>query len=144
MMAASVARGREPAYCTGEVRTLPAPEEAAAMLADNIFKKIIDKQIPAKIIHEDDVCVAFHDIDPKAPVHVLIIPRKVIRTHDDVVAEDAAILGHLHVVAARLAKALGLEDGYRLVINCKERASQTVPHLHLHLLGGRDFGWPPG
>ncbi|MFO0841925.1 MAG: histidine triad nucleotide-binding protein [Gemmataceae bacterium] len=114
------------------------------MMSDNIFKKIIDKQIPARLVHEDDVCVAFHDIGPKAPVHVLIIPRKVIPTHDDLRPEDAAVVGHLHVVAAQLARALGLTDGYRLVINCRERAGQTVPHLHLHLLGGRDFGWPPG
>ena len=113
------------------------------MLADNIFLKIIDKTIPAKIAHEDDLCVAFHDIGPKAPTHVLIIPKKVIRTHDDITPEDAPLLGHLHVVAARLAAQLGLTDGYRLVINCKERGGQTVPHLHMHLLGGRDLAWPP-
>ena len=115
-----------------------------AMLADNIFLKIIDKSIPAKIAYEDDRCLAFHDIGPKAPVHVLIIPKKVIRTHADIGEEDAALIGHLHVVAARLAKELGLSAGYRIVINCKEGAGQTVPHLHLHLLGGRDFTWPPG
>ena len=114
------------------------------MLADNIFLKIVNKEIPAKIVHEDDLCVAFHDVGPKAPVHVLIIPRKVIATHDDVTTEDRELLGHLHLVAARLAKQLGLADGYRLVINCRERAGQTVPHLHMHLLGGRDMGWPPG
>ena len=114
------------------------------MMADNIFLKIIGKQIPAKIAHEDDLCLAFHDIGPKAPVHVLLIPKKVIRTHADVTPDDAAVLGHLHVVAARLAKELGLADGYRLVINCGDRGGQTVPHLHLHLMGGRDFGWPPG
>ena len=115
-----------------------------AMLADNIFLKIIDKSIPAKIAYEDDRCLAFHDIGPKAPVHVLIIPKKAIRTHDDIGDEDAALIGHLHVVAAKLAKELGLSAGYRIVINCKEGAGQTVPHLHLHLLGGRDFTWPPG
>lgn len=114
------------------------------MMSDNIFKKILDKQIPAKLVHEDDVCVAFHDVGPKAPVHVLIIPRKEIRTHEDLQPEDAAIVGHMHLVAAQLAKTLGLTDGYRLVINCKERAGQTVPHLHMHLLGGRDLTWPPG
>jgi histidine triad (HIT) family protein len=114
------------------------------MMPDNIFLKIIDKQIPAKIAYEDDQCVAFHDINPKAPTHVLIIPRKVIRTHDEVTAEDEQLLGHLHVVAAKLAAQLGLTDGYRLVLNCKEQAGQTVPHLHLHLMGGRDFSWPPG
>lgn len=114
------------------------------MLADNVFLKIIDKTIPAKIAHEDDLCLAFHDIGPKAPVHVLIIPKKVIRTHDDITPADAPLIGHLHVVAARLAAELGLADGYRVVINCKDRGGQTVPHLHLHLLGGRDFAWPPG
>ena len=115
-----------------------------AMLADNIFLRIIDKSIPAKIAYEDDVCLAFHDIGPKAPVHVLIIPKKVIRTHDDIMEEDASLIGHLHLVAVKLAKELGLSAGYRIVINCREGAGQTVPHLHLHLMGGRDFTWPPG
>jgi histidine triad (HIT) family protein len=114
------------------------------MMTDNIFKKIADKQIPARIAYEDDQCVAFHDINAQAPVHVLIIPRKEIATHDQVSAADEQLLGHLHVVARRLAEQLNLTDGYRLVINCKERAGQTVPHLHMHLLGGRDFRWPPG
>jgi histidine triad (HIT) family protein len=114
------------------------------MMADNLFLKIIDKSIPAKIAYEDDLCLAFHDIKPQAPVHVLIIPRKVIRTHDEAAAEDQALLGHLHLVAIKLAKELGLSSGYRLVINCKEQAGQTVPHLHVHLLGGRDMSWPPG
>ena len=115
-----------------------------AMMTDNIFQKIIDKQIPAKVVYEDDTVLAFHDIGPKAPVHVLLIPKKVIRTHADVTEADERILGHLHVVAAKLAKQLGLTDGYRIVVNCEEKAGQTVPHLHLHLMGGRDFTWPPG
>jgi histidine triad (HIT) family protein len=114
------------------------------MLADNVFLKIINKQIPAKIVYEDDRCLAFHDVNPQAPVHVLIIPRQVIPTHADVQEGDRDVLGHLHVVAAKVARQLGIADGYRLVINCKEAAGQTVPHLHLHLLGGRPFGWPPG
>jgi histidine triad (HIT) family protein len=113
-------------------------------MIDNIFLKIIEKKIPAKIAYEDDRCLAFHDINPQAPVHVLIIPKKVIATHDAIGEGDAELLGHLHVVAADLARELGLADGYRLVMNCRERAGQTVPHLHLHLLGGRDFTWPPG
>src|SRR5471032_3288900 len=100
-----------------------------AMLPTNIFSKIIAKEIPAKIVYEDDLCLAFHDINAKAPVHVLIIPKKVIRTHADIAPEDAAVLGHIHVVAAKIAKELGLADGYRLVVNCDERAGQTVPHL---------------
>ena len=114
------------------------------MMTDNIFQKIIEKKIPAKIAHEDDRCVAFHDVNPQAPVHVLIVPRKVIATHDELTDEDRDLLGHMHLVAVRLAKHLGLADGYRLVLNCKERAGQSVPHLHLHLLGGRDMKWPPG
>ena len=114
------------------------------MLTDNIFQKIIDRKIPADIVYEDDRCLAFRDVNPQAPVHVLIIPKKVIRTHADITDEDRDVLGHLHLVAARLAEQLGIQDGYRLVLNCREQAGQTVPHLHLHLLGGRAFGWPPG
>lgn len=114
------------------------------MLADNIFQKIIDRKIPAAIVHEDDRCLAFKDVNPQAPVHVLIIPKKAIPTHDDITEADEALLGHLHVVAKQLAAQLGLSAGYRLVLNCKEQAGQTVPHLHLHLLGGREMRWPPG
>ena len=114
------------------------------MMKDNLFQKIIDRQVKADIVYEDDRCLAFRDINPQAPVHVLIIPRKVIPTHADVKPEDRELLGHLHLVAARLAERLGVQDGYRVVVNCKERAGQTVPHLHLHLLGGRDMHWPPG
>jgi histidine triad (HIT) family protein len=114
------------------------------MMTDNIFKKIIDRQIAATIVYEDDQSLAFKDINPQAPVHVLIVPRKVIPTHADLTEADRDLIGHLHLVAAKLAQQLGMADGYRLVINCKERAGQTVPHLHLHLLGGRDMHWPPG
>jgi histidine triad (HIT) family protein len=118
--------------------------EDIAMMTDNIFLKIIERKIPANIVHEDDQCLAFRDVNPQAPVHVLIIPKKVIPTHADVKEEDKALLGHLHLVAAKLAQQLGLRDGYRLVLNCLEKAGQTVPHLHLHLLGGRNMTWPPG
>jgi histidine triad (HIT) family protein len=114
------------------------------MMAVNIFQKIIDKQIPADIVYEDDQCVAFRDVNPQAPTHVILIPRKVIPTHADVTADDQALLGHLHLTAAKLAKQLGLDAGYRIVVNCREQAGQTVPHLHFHLLGGRPMGWPPG
>jgi histidine triad (HIT) family protein len=114
------------------------------MLSDNIFLKIIDKKIPAAIIHEDEHCIAFKDINPQAPIHVLIVPRKVIPTHDDLKPEDQELVGHLHLVAIKLVAQLGIQDGYRLVVNCRERAGQTVPHLHFHLLGGRVMGWPPG
>ena len=114
------------------------------MLAVNVFQKIIDREIPAKLVYEDDQCLAFHDAGPQAPVHVLLIPKKAIRTHADLTPEDAAVMGHLHLVAAKLATELGLTAGYRLVLNCDEAGGQTVPHLHLHLLGGRPLGWPPG
>jgi histidine triad (HIT) family protein len=124
----------------------PAPrlEEGTLVLTDNLFLKIIEKKIPAKIAYEDDLCLAFHDINPQAPVHILLIPKKVIRTHADLTDADGEILGHLHLVAVNLARQLGLADGYRIVINCKEIAGQTVPHLHMHLLGGRSLLWPPG
>lgn len=114
------------------------------MMADNIFKKIIDRQIPADIVYEDERCLAFRDINPQAPTHVLLIPKKVIRTHEDVKEEDRDLLGHLHLAAVKIAGQLGLTDGYRLVVNCKESAGQTVPHLHMHLLAGRPLTWPPG
>lgn len=114
------------------------------MLTDNIFLKIINKQIPAKIAYEDESCLAFHDVNPQAPVHVLVIPKKVIATLDDLAESDEQLVGHLVVVATRLAKQLGLGEGYRIVVNCKGHGGQTVPHLHVHLLGGRQFHWPPG
>jgi histidine triad (HIT) family protein len=114
------------------------------MLSDNIFLKIANKEIPAKIVYEDEHCLAFHDITPRAPVHVLIIPRKEIPTHDEIAPEDCELIGRMHLAAVQVAKQLGLKDGYRLVINCREAAGQTVPHLHMHLLGGRAFTWPPG
>lgn len=114
------------------------------MLSNNVFLKVLDKSIPANIIHEDEHCVAFHDINPQAPAHVLIIPRKVIRTHQEIAPEDCFLLGHMNLVAASLARTLGLNSGYRLVINCDADGGQTVPHLHLHLLGGRVMDWPPG
>ncbi|MCS7161336.1 MAG: histidine triad nucleotide-binding protein [Gemmatales bacterium] len=114
------------------------------MMQDNIFLKIIQRQLPARIVYEDEQCLAFHDIHPQAPVHILIIPKKVIPTHADITEADKELLGHLHYVAAQLARQFGLEAGYRLVLNCREQAGQSVPHLHLHLLGGRQMHWPPG
>ena len=109
-----------------------------------IFEKIIARQIPAKIIWEDDEAVAFHDVNPQAPVHVLIVPKRVVPRLTDAKDEDRALLGKLLLVARDLAKKLELSSGYRVVINCLEPAGQTVPHLHLHLMGGREFSWPPG
>lgn len=109
-----------------------------------LFQRIADREIPARFAHEDETCFAIHDINPQAPIHLLIIPRKPIPSLDDLVEADAAIIGHLFLVAQRLAAAEGLSGGYRTVFNCGELGQQTVPHLHLHLLGGRQMSWPPG
>ena len=110
-----------------------------------IFEKIIAKEIPAKIIWEDDDAVAFHDVNPQAPVHVLIVPKKVIPRLNDATESDGKILGKLLLVARDLAKKLGIEkSGYRVVINSGPDAGESVPHLHVHLLGKRALAWPPG
>src|SRR6478672_12552418 len=108
-----------------------------------IFKRIIDKEIPAKIVYEDDRCLAFHDISPKAPTHVLVIPKKEIRSLDSLTDGDAALFGHIWLVIRDLAKQLGLENGYRVVVNCGPDGGQSVDHVHFHLLGGRPLSWPP-
>jgi histidine triad (HIT) family protein len=109
-----------------------------------IFQRIADREIPADIVYEDDLCLAFRDINPQAPVHVLVVPKRPIPGMSTVQAGDEPILGHLMVVVARLAEQLGLSRGYRTVINCGEDGGQTVDHLHLHLLAGRRLAWPPG
>lgn len=109
-----------------------------------LFEKIIAREIPAELLHEDDLCVAFRDINPVAPVHVLIVPRKPIPSLDDLEPGDAERVGHLFLVAKLLAASEGLENGYRTVVNCGEDGGQSVPHLHVHLLGGRALTWPPG
>ena len=114
------------------------------MSEKTIFKKIIDGEIPAKIIHEDDHCLAFHDVSPQAPVHVLIIPRREIPSVDEISDDDQAMIGHMWTVIRDLAKKLDLVNGYRVVVNCGEDGGQTVNHLHYHLLGGRSLSWPPG
>jgi len=114
-------------------------------MGETIFGKIIKKEIPAEIVYEDDEVLAFKDIAPQAPVHILIIPKKEIPTSNDIADEDAPLIGKLFVVAKKLARDFGVADsGYRLVINCNKDAGQAVYHLHLHLLGGRKFAWPPG
>ncbi len=114
-------------------------------MTDCLFCKIRDGQIPAKIIHRDDRCIGFEDINPQAPTHVLFIPLRHIETTNDLSSADAEIVGHLVVAAAKLAKERGHgAKGYRLVMNCNRDAGQTVFHLHVHLLGGRGFTWPPG
>jgi histidine triad (HIT) family protein len=114
------------------------------MAEPTIFKRIIDREIPADIVYEDDQCLAFRDIHPQAPTHVLLIPKKEIPTLDDLGDEDQALAGHLLSVVRRLASQLGLDGGYRVVVNCKSDGGQEVDHLHLHLLGGRQMTWPPG
>ena len=109
-----------------------------------IFQKIIDRQIPADIVFEDDQCLAFRDIHPQAPTHVLIIPRKPIPSLAQATDEDRALLGHLLLVARNLAVQLQVPNGYRTVINCGPDGGQSVDHLHIHLLGGRPLSWPPG
>ena len=110
-----------------------------------IFKKIIDKQIPAKIVHEDEQCLAFHDVQPMAPVHVLIIPKKEIKSMAELTSADSQLMGHLMVTASEIANTLGLaQNGYRVVLNTRTYGGQSVDHIHLHLLGGRPFAWPPG
>lgn len=114
------------------------------MSEKTIFKKIMDGEIPANIIHEDEHCLAFHDVSPQAPVHVLIIPRKEIASVDAIADEDQAMLGHMWCVIRDLANQLELTDGYRVVVNCGRDGGQSVDHLHYHLLGGRALSWPPG
>ena len=110
-----------------------------------IFNKIIKKEIPAKIVYEDDDILAFEDVAPKAPVHILIIPKKEIKTLNDIAEEDANLIGRLTIVAKKIAKDKNIDqEGYRLVMNCNDYGGQTVYHIHLHLIGGRKLSWPPG
>jgi histidine triad (HIT) family protein len=113
-------------------------------MSKTIFKRIIDREIPAKIVHEDDLCLAFEDVNPQAPVHILIIPKKEIASLTDLTEGDAALVGHLVVVAQKLAAARNLTGGFRMVANAGPDAGQSVSHLHFHLLGGRAMAWPPG
>ncbi len=115
-------------------------------MADNrtVFKKIIDGDVPAKFIYQDDYCVAFRDVDPRAPTHILVIPRKEIRSLAEVEAGDAELLGHLMLAISKIAKEQGLANGFRVVTNAGKWGGQSVDHLHFHLLGGRQLTWPPG
>src|SRR5215475_4977151 len=114
------------------------------MADKTIFQRIIDKEIPAKIIYEDDQCLAFHDVAPQAPTHVLVIPKRPIESIATVEDSDANLIAHLWLVIRDLAKKLNLDKGYRVVVNCGREAGQSVDHLHFHLLGGRPMKWPPG
>jgi histidine triad (HIT) family protein len=114
------------------------------MSAKTIFKRIIDREIPARIVYEDDLCLAFHDVKPEAPTHVLVIPKQEIPQIAAAGEADKTLLGHLLLAANKIAEQLGLSGGYRLVINNGPDAGQSVDHLHVHILGGRHLGWPPG
>ncbi len=114
-------------------------------MSDTIFHKIIRKEIPAKVLHEDEQCIVFHDIQPAAPTHVLVVPKKSLPSLASAGESDKELLGHLMLVAAKVARDLGIETGgYRVVVNTGADGAQTVFQLHLHLLGGRQCGWPPG
>jgi histidine triad (HIT) family protein len=109
-----------------------------------VFKRIIDREIPADIVYEDEQCLAFRDIDPRAPTHVVVIPKREIRSLNEIQPQDEPLIGHLLVVIQQLAKKLALANGYRVVANCGPDAGQSVDHIHFHLLGGRRLTWPPG
>jgi histidine triad (HIT) family protein len=114
------------------------------MAAKTIFQKIIDKEIPANIIFEDERCIAFYDVAPQAPVHVLVIPKQPIASVAEIKDPDAPLIAHLWLVIRNLAGQLGLDGGYRVVVNCGRDGGQSVDHIHFHLLGGRQMKWPPG
>lgn len=109
-----------------------------------IFSKIIDKSIPADIVYEDELCIAFKDINPQAPIHILLIPKEPIKQLSKATASQQMLLGHLMVTAPKIAEKLGYKDSFRLVVNNGEKAGQTVFHLHLHIIAGRKLSWPPG
>ena len=113
-------------------------------MSDTLFTKIINREIPADIVYEDEQCLAFKDINPQAPVHLLIIPKKAIATINDIQDSDREVIGQLFIVAKQIAKDQGFdEDGYRVVMNCNGHGGQEVYHIHLHLLAGKPLGWPP-
>ena len=113
-------------------------------MSKTLFEKIIAREIPAKLEHEDEHCIVLHDIQPQAPVHLLIVPNKVIPRVGEATPDDQAILGHLLLVAGTIAKKLHLTHGFRLVVNQGPHACESVPHLHIHLLAQRQMTWPPG
>lgn len=113
-------------------------------MADTLFAKIINKQIPADIVYEDDLCLAFKDINPQAPVHLLLVPKKPLDRLTSAQPEDQALLGHLLLAAGQIARQLKVDGAFRLVINNGEASGQSVFHVHLHILAGRPFRWPPG
>jgi histidine triad (HIT) family protein len=113
-------------------------------MTETIFSKIINREIPADIVYEDDLALAFRDVNPQAPAHILVVPKQVIPRLADAKQEHQELLGHLLLVAAKIADQEGYGDAFRLVVNNGEKVGQTVFHLHVHILAGRSFGWPPG
>ena len=113
-------------------------------MQETIFTKIINKEIPADIVYEDDLCLAFRDINPQAPIHILIIPKKFLPRLNDAEETDAVLLGHLMLAANKVAATEGVADAFRLVLNNGAGAGQEIFHMHFHLLAGRSFSWPPG
>lgn len=111
---------------------------------DCIFCKIVNGEIPSNKAYEDDKVLAFYDLEPQAPVHILIVPKEHIASAAEITAENSAVISHIFEVAAIIAKEKGLDNGFRIVNNCGDSAGQTVKHIHFHLMGGRDFGWPAG
>lgn len=137
-----MARRGEAWWC---VKSTPGGSTATEIMSNTLFEKIISREIPAHIIFEDESVIAFRDIKPAAPVHALIVPKKPIERIADAEEADQAVLGHLILKAAEVADKLGIKNsGYRLVINNGPDAGESVPHLHLHILGGRSLSWPPG
>lgn len=113
-------------------------------MTDTLFTKIINRQIPADIVYEDDLCLAFKDVNPQAPVHILLIPKKPIDTLSNAGAEDQALLGHMLLAAGKITRELKIDGAFRLVINNGKEGGQAVFHIHMHILAGRKFRWPPG
>ncbi len=113
-------------------------------MSDCIFCKIAAGEIPSNKAYEDDKVLAFYDLDPQAPTHILVIPKEHIKSAAEIDESNSVLVAHIFEVAAKLAKQLGLDNGFRVVTNCGESAGQSVHHIHFHLLGGRDFTWPPG
>ena len=125
--------------------SIHAASDGGPNVSDTVFSRILRKEIPADVVHEDDQCIAFRDINAQAPTHILIIPRKAFRSIAEMADEDTLLVGHLFKTARDLARTLGIEEGgYRLVVNNGANAGQTVHHLHVHMLGGRPLSWPPG
>ena len=113
-------------------------------MSETLFSKIINREIPADIVYEDEQCLAFRDVNPQAPVHIMVVPKKPIAMVADAVEEDEALLGHLLTTASKVAKQEGFGDSFRLVVNNGADSGQTVFHIHVHILAGRPFSWPPG